>query len=673
MEAFDANALNRIVSDASVGLIVIDLNLRYCLFNSYMEKLLGVQAGEVLGRKPSDVFPYLKKSRIEDHLKLAQQGQVIKRPDVFMKSNDQGPGIWIASVISPLRDNHGNIVGTVSVVTDVSHRYHTNAALRRVNELLVDLGTEPEENITRIIALAGELFEADHAFYNRIHGEIMSTVGHWNPPQDMPDKFPADGQICNEIIKLNKATTEVIRNLQDSNWADSDLAVLSLGLQTYIGHVIRVKDRPIGSLCTVFRHDIEADEELLSLLGILASAVGVEENRREAAQLAIREKKLTSLGLMAGGVAHDFNNLLLGILGNAELMENDLEDDSPLLDSLQGIMRAATRAAEITHQMLAYSGRSPLKRIPVSLDAAVKDAMQLIRIARVQGPSINFQKSTDFPFVLGDEGAISQVVLNLFRNAMEASSNHGRQIQTQVGVSGESLDLNDWLCPIPPEKPGRYGWIEVKDYGCGMDNNTLQQLFDPFFTSKTFGRGLGLASALGIIKSLKGFVAVKSQLDLGSVFRVFLPLTTPPDQIHSLGRKKSPPPDPLNARILLIEEDDEVRNVTQRLLTLHGANVDTVATGMEAIQKKGLFSNWDLILLDRSLHDVDGLTILQSIRSTSPLIPVILISGHEFSECNLTGEDPWLIYLRKPWSAGQLTTLVRAQLDRIRSLETRES
>ena len=242
-------------------------------------------------------------------------------------------------------------------------------------------------------------------------------------------------------------------------------------------------------------------------------------DRKQLEQRLRESMKLESLSVLAGGMAHDFNNLLVSIIGNASLLIEDQPSGSPARESLSEILRASERAADLTRQMLAYSGQGRFLLQPVNLSAEVRAGSDLLRASVPANVRLEFDLSSQLLPVEADPAQIRQLILNLVVNGAEAIGDKPGvvRIRTRVEAIDEQTGLRDL-------KTGTYVCLEVSDTGSGMDGSTVTRIFDPFFTTKFTGRGLGLAAVSGIVRSHGGSIDVQSKLGDGSTFRIFLPV-----------------------------------------------------------------------------------------------------------------------------------------------------
>jgi PAS domain S-box-containing protein len=396
----------------------------------------------------------------------------------------------------------------------------------------------------------------------------------------------------------------------------------------------------------------------------LQSVVRDITERKSAASALQQAQKLESLGVMAGGIAHDFNNLLTGILGNAMLALEDLAQDDEVRAKVSEIERAALRASELTNEMLAYAGKAQVAVSPLDLNGLVREMSRFLETVLSKKTVMVYRFADDLPGVLGDSTQIRQVVMNLITNGSEALGDQGGTVSVETRI-----EEVDGATPLADHVggtlvPGSYIALSVTDTGSGMDEATLARIFDPFFTTKFTGRGLGLAAAIGIVRSHGGALSVQSEPGSGTVFTVFLPSTGEP----------SVEPDadvgPSNAwrgsgTVLVVDDESGVREVLHGMLSLAGFTVIDVASGPEAIEvvkEKG--DEIRLVLLDLSMREMNGDEVFHILQGIQPDLPVILLSGHaaddtaqRFSTIGLAG------FVHKPFSWDDLMGAIQRVLE----------
>jgi len=387
-----------------------------------------------------------------------------------------------------------------------------------------------------------------------------------------------------------------------------------------------------------------------------------EKNQRELEVLLQRAQKLESLGILAGGIAHDFNNILTGLLGNADLALCQLPADSPLNPLLQDVKKEARRAADLTNQMLAYSGHGKFVVEDVDVNAMVEDMSSLLGSSTSKKAELRYILAPELPAVRADATQIQQILLNLVSNASDAlgESEGLVTVRTYETECGSGCLVCASLGSELPE--GRYVTIEVTDDGCGMDDETRSLIFDPFFTTKFTGRGLGLAAVQGIVRAHEGAILVASESGKGTTFKVLLPALD-----HTAARRvpaTTKTPWRGTGTVLIADDESMVRRVTTEALVRAGFTVLTASDGAAAIE---VFAEHRdaicCVLLDLKMPHMDGAEAYEAIRRLSQSVPVILISGYSeqtsiesFKSQGLAG------FIQKPFDASTLTEKVRDAL-----------
>lgn len=383
-----------------------------------------------------------------------------------------------------------------------------------------------------------------------------------------------------------------------------------------------------------------------------------EEAERRSLEAQVRHvQKLESLGLLAGGIAHDFNNSLVAMLGYAELALDEPELPPAVKRALDRIRAAAGQASELTRQMLAYTGKGRLESRRIDINARIRSVAELLEVSRRKNTELVLDLAPELWAVEGDAGQIDQIVLNLVTNASDAiGDRHGA-----IRVTTRSHELTRHGPPDvldAPLQPGRYVVLEVTDDGSGMDETTRQNIFEPFYTTKYTGRGLGLAAVQGIIRGHGGAIEVDSTPSEGTTFRVWLPAV--------VGSIETTPHSPTRAvvigtgTVLVADDEDAVRDVTSRMLQRLGFRTRTAADGIQALHAiRQSPETWDLVVLDMTMPGPSGLEVLESIQRARPGLPVILCSGHS---APLSIEKHGVTWLQKPFRLDDLVRAVQTAL-----------
>ena len=377
---------------------------------------------------------------------------------------------------------------------------------------------------------------------------------------------------------------------------------------------------------------------------------------RQAADAAVREAaKLEALGVLAGGIAHDFNNILVAILGHIGFAREGIAEESAPATDLAAAEQAAHRAADLARQMLAYSGHGTIQVGPMSLNAAARDMGDMVISSLAPGARVVFDLDEALPAVIADATQVRQIVLNLVVNASEALGGQAGTVTVRTGLAVVGPDDPD-LIPGTTAEPGTYAMLQVSDTGMGMDAATMHRVFEPFFSTKKAGRGLGLAATLGIVKGHDGAIRVRSRLGLGTCFEILLR----PDGGVVPAAAPSPlaPPDRLTvASVLLVDDEDGVRRVARRVLERSAYRVVEASDGPDAIALfEGAPDLYEAVVLDLALPTMGGRAVLAELRARRAEIPVVICSGWAADDVGDTlRASPHTVFLQKPFTPPELT------------------
>ncbi|MBI2880217.1 MAG: response regulator [Candidatus Tectomicrobia bacterium] len=375
-----------------------------------------------------------------------------------------------------------------------------------------------------------------------------------------------------------------------------------------------------------------------------------EEERKQLEAQFQHTQKLESLGVLAGGIAHDFNNLLMSILGYAGLAMIDVPLESPARYSVEQIETAGLRAAELTNQLLAYTGKTPLIIQPLSLSKLVEEMAHLLEAIIPKAVVVEYHFDPDPPPIDGDASQLRQVAMNLITNASEAIGDGSGVIRVSTGeIEVDHSYLSETY--LGHELPdGRYVFLEVSDTGSGMDEEMRERIFDPFFTTKSTGRGLGLAALMGIVRGHRGAIRLHSEPGRGTTFRVLFPCS------EQAGEE--PPGRPRIARglqgrgtILVVDDEDSVRTVSRMMLEKCGFTVLTARDGKEGVDLFREYSdNIAAVILDLTMPQMDGEEAFHEIRRIRPDARVMLSSGYPEEDASYRFAGKGLAgFIQKPY------------------------
>ena len=389
-----------------------------------------------------------------------------------------------------------------------------------------------------------------------------------------------------------------------------------------------------------------------------------EEQKLDMERRLLHAQKLESLGVMAGGIAHDFNNLLMAILGNLDLARLDLSPVSRSRPFIDQALKAARRAADLTNQMLAYSGKGRFELKPFDLSELVQEMARLLKASISKTVTLNLQMQANLPSIVADPSQIQQIIMNLIVNASEAVGEHPGVVTITTGaLECDQGYLQDSRLKEKPN-PGTYVFIEVRDTGCGMDDETKDRLFDPFFTTKFTGRGLGMAAVLGIVSGHKGAIMVESEPGKGTTIRVMFPASqakrTPKgikSGVSAVGLENGAMA-PASGMVLIADDEDMVRDLCRAMVERLGYKVITASDGEETV--KIFHEHADeivCVILDLTMPKLDGLAAYDELRRIKPDVKVIISSGYDEQETTDRFAGKGLAgFIKKPYQLSSLGT-----------------
>jgi PAS domain S-box-containing protein len=436
--------------------------------------------------------------------------------------------------------------------------------------------------------------------------------------------------------------------------------------QERLAHQVRALNTELESRVAERTADLKAAQRLSEDLLLREQAA---RHAAEASEAQSRHvQKLESIGVLAGGIAHDFNNLLHVVLGNADIALSRLPVRSQAREPLEEVVRATIRAADLTRQMLAYSGKGAFVVRHLDLSHEVRETATLLRTAITKQASLVWELASNLPPINADATQIRQIVMNLITNASDALQDTGGIITLRTGVVPQE-ELNDPRFGVPVDADDAVGrgkepmvFLEVSDTGQGMTPDTLQRIFDPFFSTKFAGRGLGLAAVMGIVRSHQGTIRIRTDPGEGTSFRVLFPAAfgaaarpEPPSAARSQWRG--------SGTILVVEDEEEVRDVAERILQDFGFETVTAVDGRDALdvmEREG--DRVTAVLLDLSMPRMGGQETFRRLRESRPELPVIMMSGYTEQVVAPQFSGPGLgltAFLQKPFLAEDLMDILR--------------
>lgn len=391
--------------------------------------------------------------------------------------------------------------------------------------------------------------------------------------------------------------------------------------------------------------------------GSVAAFIDITELKRIEDQLR-HAQKLESIGVLAGGVAHDFNNILTSILGHASLLQ--LELPATTQHRVQTIIESSERAASLTRQLLAYAGKGRFHISDFDVAGLVRSSADLLGVSIPKNVELILQVPETLPNTKGDSSQIQQVLMNLVLNAAEAIP-EGKSGHVTVEATSTYVDALFAQSTGSDISQGWYVRVSVTDNGCGMDEETKRRIFDPFFSTKFTGRGLGLAAIQGILRSHKGVITVQTTPGQGSKFDVYLPCSaqsTPEctDAEKSDSSNKG-------ATVLVVDDEVSVRSLAEAALECLGHKVLLADNGRSALESLRANNGIDLVLLDLIMPVMGGPETFTEIRRQWPNLPILLSSGYSRDEARRLGLPDDAPLLEKPYTVQKLKTAIATALN----------
>lgn len=483
----------------------------------------------------------------------------------------------------------------------------------------------------------------------------------------------ADGE--GKIIAANPATMR-ITGRNESELIGSDLrqmggplAVDSLSelIETSLNSTVRSLSEvqvntvtgdqiPLEVIC--WRSYDENGTTIHTIWHDISRRLQLEKDRRELEQEMVYAQKMESLGVLAGGIAHDFNNLLTVILGNVCLIQHSSDTGKHDPQCLSHIEMAATRAAELTQQMLAYAGRGSFHVCHLSLSNLANEMSSLLAASVPKTTHLVFDLAEDLPAIKADATQLRQVIMNLVLNGSE--SLNGQTGFVTISTSVVDLHEGDFCNRVVSfsETETTFVQLQVSDNGVGMDASTIERIFDPFFSTKFSGRGLGLSTVLGIVRAHKGCIRVSASPGKGTRFDILLPISSQPEVLDS-DDDNTPLLERGQGRVLVVDDELTVLNLVCRTLEIAGLATIPFSDPAEALQfitENPL--SFDCVITDMTMPALSGDELARRIRALHSDIPIVLCSGFNF---NLPDADETLsavtAFLKKPFSNVQLVDL----------------
>ncbi len=620
------------------GVVFHDHEGRISVVNPAAERILGVSQEDLMGRASTgpeweayypDGSPYpAEDGPVSTALR---SGRPVRGAVLGIRNPALDEIRWIEMDTYPLFGPAGTELREVyAVFADVTERREAEEALRASEARMASMVQAAPVGITLSTLQDGMFLE--------VNEEFAELVGY--PRDQLIGQSSVDLGIWVNVDDRKRAEEETAR--------EGRLRGFPVQFRTREGDVRQVQ---------MFTEVVDVGGERCAL----TMHQDVTDSRRLEEQLR-QAQKMEAVGRLAGGIAHDFNNLLTALVGHVRFLLDGLADNDSLRQEVEGIRDGAERAERLTRQLLAFSRQQMLNPRLVDLREVLAGFGPLLR--RLIGEDVILEISHGDPcWVRVDPNQLEQVLMNLAVNARDAMPDGGR-----LGINVECVDLDE---PDEPDRgdaipAGRYARLTVTDSGIGMDAETVDRIFDPFYTTKPTGQGtgLGLSTVYGIISQSSGAIRVDSAPGEGTTFTIFLPVVSgKPENLEPTA------PDPGvtiaggSERILLVEDEDAVRKLAARVLERAGYEVHTAADGTDALVLLREVEGVDLLITDMVMPGLSGRELAERVRDHTPALPVIYMSGYTADEAIRDQDQRAGTFLEKPFTPDQLVQHVRDALD----------
>jgi two-component system, cell cycle sensor histidine kinase and response regulator CckA len=602
--------------------------------NEKFERFFGTKKKDIIGKTDYDFVDRELADFFREHDRKAMAAGVSCSNEEWLTFADDGHRVLVDTIKTPMLDAEGNILGVLGIAHDITDHKRIEEELRQSEERLALALKATQDAVWDWDLLTDALYYSPRwlDMLGYAENELDTGPDLWSQLMH-PEDFRRASRIFSEALTAD-SSFEVEGRLRHKD-----------------GH-----DVPVLTRGFILRDDTGKPVRISGTNTDLSERKKIQEERMQWERRGLQLQKAESLSRMAGAIAHHFNNQLQVVMGNLEMAMDDLPSNSPTSAILNEAMKASSKASEISGLMMAYRGQTRGKLSPMDLSAACRQSMTLLQAAVPKDKIIEVDFPASGPIIRGNAGQINLVLNNLVSNAWESiTSGPGT-----IGISARSVSQTDipasYRVPIDWQPQDiSYACIEVTDSGCGIPDKEIEKIFDPFFTTKFTGRGIGLSVVRGIAGAHGGGVTVESKPGQGSIFRVFLPVST--EEVPVLPEYAGQSPEiEEGGTILVVEDEEQVRNMVRIMLTRLGYGVLEAKEGNEAVEIFQKHQNViRCVISDLTMPVMSGWDTLAALRRLSPDIPVILSSGYEEAQV-MSGEyrERPQAFLGKPYRLQEL-------------------
>jgi GAF domain-containing protein len=581
------------------------------------------------------------------------------------------------AILVRLAEHAAIAIRNARLLEDLRSRQARLEALLDVSRQLSQI--QPLESLLETIARAcGQVLDSNSVGFRVVEGDELVIGGACGDARDaMRTARLKVGESVSGIVAATGMPLVIEDAREDPRvLPDHREALRRLGYHAWLGVPVKLGERVVGVLSVRTRRESGFTKEDQAIAAAFASqAATALENARlfqevqqaytevaRAQEELMQAQKMDAIGRLAGGMAHDFNNLLTIIHGRSEILLRRFgEQDPRSRRDVEAIQHTALRAADLTRQLLAFSRKQVLQPRVLSLNSAVTDTASMFR--RLIGEDINLivVPGAGLDRVRVDPTQLEQILINLAVNARDAMPRGGRLVIETANVElGEAFVRHH-----PGSRPGPHVMLSVSDNGVGMSAEIQARIFEPFFTTKDLGKGtgLGLATVYGIVKQHDGYIAVKSEPSEGTTFSIYLPRAEDIEEVAATAKAGAAPGG--SETIILVEDEDDVRELAREILEMNGYRVLQAAHGAEALRAcRQHQDRVHLLLTDVVMPGMSGRDLAREVEGLHPETRVVYMSGYTADALGKHGVlEPGIILLEKPFTPDTLLTAVRSALD----------
>jgi PAS domain S-box-containing protein len=656
------------------ALLLVDQAGDIVLANPAAASLLGYAADELTGLNVDALVPDSIRPR---HASFREAYGRAPRPrpmgtqmELVAKRKD-GNEVMVEIALSPLQ-NHG-LPFVVAAIRDIGAYPRVKQALQRArySEHLAQLGRlavdarDPQVLLEHVPPIAVDALQVEVAMVfllerDRLEFRVASGVGTV-AGEALGDEVPNRPDTPPGFV-LSQARPVIVSDYRSEQRFAVPQAYLDAGLTSALAVPLSDRGRPIGVLAVHSRGAQRFGDDELRFLESLANLLATSLQRAQSEEALNHAQRLESVGQLTGGIAHDFNNLLTVIQGNLQVLEElpALAQDAYGQQLVGAAARATKRAAELTSKLLAFSRRQLLQPTQVDVSTLLNSLADMLRRTLDQRILIEVEGAPACPPVLADPGQLESALLNIAINARDAMPEGGTlRFRSLAGIPLPAEVRRELDDPSAPDE--RFVAIAVSDTGSGMPEEVKERAFEPFFTTKEAGRGtgLGLSTVYGFVKQSKGAVAIDSAPGAGTTVTLYIPrpwdADVPAEDESAAGETV-----PAGLKVLMVEDDAEVRNVVRTFLGTLGCEVTTAASGEQGMMALGPNADFDLLLTDIALGPgMRGTQLAAEAQRRHPGLAILLMSGFSAELLDADRDSPpsWEL-LRKPYTRSDLARAI---------------